>query len=220
MENPGSRHSLSPRRTGFKKWNIFFQSGVCQPCEAQHRCSATILFFSLLEEKKHNTATIWHLVMFCSLNSCPQSFTFVFFFPFVLSFSLFLGTSHSWTGWHRSCSSSFHSFETCWLVTGPVYAPLLLNRGCLFQHFFLSLNLFFSSFFSLFYLPWQLSADSGWWLTAPRSLWNGNWTFNIRIFNQENIGSEVILLIKWEFWFILKCVRGKFTAGFITFFFF
>lgn len=42
-------------------------------------------------------------------------------FSLVLSFSLFLGTSQLWMGWQRSCSSSFHSFKTCWLVTMAVF---------------------------------------------------------------------------------------------------
>lgn len=50
------------------------------------------------------------------------STVFHFLFSFVLSFSLFLGTSRLWMGWQHSCSSSFHSFKTCWLVTMAVFS--------------------------------------------------------------------------------------------------
>lgn len=34
----------------------------------------------------------------------------------------FLGTSQLWMGWQHSCSSCFHSFKTCWLVTEAVFS--------------------------------------------------------------------------------------------------
>lgn len=175
--------------------------GFFNPVKLSTGATLQFLFFLCLKKKikkYSNNLTSGHVLFSEQLSTV---FHFCFFFsPFVLSFSLFLGTSHSWTGWHRSCSSSFHSFETCWLVTGPVYAPLLLNRGRLFQHFFLSLNLFFSLLFSLSSIypgGSRLIQADDWQLEMETELLISEFLIGIR----ENIGSEVILLIKWDFFF-------------------
>lgn len=88
---------------------------------SHHRCSVPIfylhfLFFFYKKEKKtthSNSLTSGHVLF-----SEQLSTVFHFLFSFVLSFSLFLGTSGLWMGWQRSCSSSFPQlFKTCWLVT-------------------------------------------------------------------------------------------------------
>lgn len=89
---------------------------------SHHRCCVTIfIFFFFLPKggKKNysNNLTSGHVLF-----SEQLSTVFHFLFSFVLSFSLFLGTSHLWMGWQHSCSSSFHSFKTCWLVTMAVFS--------------------------------------------------------------------------------------------------
>ena len=125
----------------FKKCNIFSKVGFFNPVKQRrrrsHSAQVRCYIFFLLRRKKYSNNLTSGRVLFSEQLSTV--FHFCFFFPFVLSFSLFLGTSHSWTGWHRSCSSSFHSFETCWLVTGPVFvaaAPHFCWTGAAFSALF------------------------------------------------------------------------------------
>lgn len=123
------------------------------------------------------------------------SAVFHFLFSFVLSFSLFLGTSHLWMGWRRrrrrSCSSSFHSSRTCWWVTMAAFSlsqlPAFVEpwRSSIAVYFlrlqsYLIATFFFSPlFFPRFTLPvsllrtewvnWPLFQSHGrklWWLTG------------------------------------------------------
>lgn len=68
-------------------------------------------------KKYSNNLTSGHVLFSEQLSTVFHSL-----FSFVLSFSLFLGTSQLWMGWQHSCSSSFHSFKTCWLVTMAVFS--------------------------------------------------------------------------------------------------
>lgn len=81
---------------------------------SHHRCSVTIF---KKKKKNSNDLTSGHVLF-----SEQLSTVFHFLFSFVLSFSLFLGTSHLWMGWQHSCSSSFNSFKTCWWVTMAVFS--------------------------------------------------------------------------------------------------
>lgn len=97
---------------------------------SHHRCRVKIFFLSLFlflfwdEGGKYSTNLTSGHVPF----SEQLSAVFHFLFSFVLSFSLFLGTSHLWMGWRRrrrrwrSCSSSFHSSRTCWWVTMAAFS--------------------------------------------------------------------------------------------------
>ena len=89
-----------------------------QSPQVQFQFFILIFFFFYFEKKKtkqthSNSLTSGHVLF-----SEQLSTVFHFLFSFVLSFSLFLGTSRLWMGWRRSCSSSFPQlFKTCWLVT-------------------------------------------------------------------------------------------------------
>ncbi len=98
--------------------------GVEDKQSAQVQCSNFYLYFFSFKflkieklKKYSNNLTSGHVLF-----SEQLSTVFHFLFSFVLSFSLFLGTSQLWMGWQHSCSSSFHSFKTCWLVTMAVFS--------------------------------------------------------------------------------------------------
>lgn len=91
--------------------------GVEDKQSPQVWCYNFYLFFSWKKPKK--AATIWHLVLFCSLNSCPQSFTF--FLHLFSPFHFFL--AHLICEWGGSIAA--HLLSTALRL-------LISNYGCVF----------------------------------------------------------------------------------------
>lgn len=89
------------------------------------------------------------------------STVFRYLFSFVLSsLSLFLGSSWLWMGWQHSCSSSFHSFRTLWLVTMVVFSLSQLSAFVELWHASLVVYFTWSCLISTFFPSHFLSLSS------------------------------------------------------------
>lgn len=134
----------------------------------------------MVGKQNATTGAVWQKKMFKEKSNLTSghvlfaeqlSTVFHYLFSFVLSFSLFLGTSQLWMGWQHSCSSSFHSFKTCWLVTMAMFSLSQLSAFVELWHgsivmYFLHLNLKLSHLnLILFTLPFSLLITP--WLYCP-----------------------------------------------------
>lgn len=135
---------------------------------SHHRCSVTIFYLNFFwlkkKQKNSNNLTSGHVLF-----SEQLSTVFHFLFSFVLSFSLFLGTSHLWMGWQHSCSSSFHSFKTCWLVTMAVFS--LSQLSAFVEPWHVSIVMYF------LHLYLKLSHLNLFAFTLPVSLLIAEWVY-------------------------------------------
>lgn len=151
------------------------------------------------------------------------STVFHFLFSFVLSFSLFLGTSQLWMGWQHSCSSSFHSFKTCWLVTMAVFSLSQLSAFVELWHVSIVmyfLRLYFKlSHLNLFPFTLPVSLLITEWVDCPVfwSHWTELWwlTAVCIIFFRSGAFQRSSACVK-TFWSLWVRSHQEWTRSFVT----